>query len=252
MTGPSVLVVAGLDPSGGAGLLADVDAVRAAGGRPCAVCAALTAQGDRGVGGIQPIFGDFVQAQIKALGPMDAAKTGMLGSASAVEALLSLLDLGEIPAPVVDPVVHSSSGHPLIDGAGAELIRRDLLVRSAAVTPNLSEAAWLSGRAVERVDQMEDAARALVDAGCPVVVITGGHLRGELLDVVMLQGASAPRLLVRHRVSGTARGTGCRFASFLAARLALGDDPVDAVEQAGDHVAHHIRLSHGSDRGRRG
>jgi len=241
MTEPQVLVVAGLDPSGGAGLLADVAAVRAAGGRAVAACAALTAQGDRGVSGVQPVSGEFVAAQIAAVGPVDGVKTGMLGSPSAVEALLDLVDRGAIPAPVVDPVVRASSGHALIDATGADRIRRALVPRCAAVTPNLDEAGWLVGRQVESTEQMEDAARMLVDLGCPVVVITGGHLSGELVDIVAVRGEPEPARLVRRRLPGTARGTGCRFSSFFATRLAMGDDPVAAAERAGVHVAHHVR-----------
>ena len=233
-------------------MLADVDAVRAAGGCPFAVCAALTAQGERGVSGVQPIFGDFVAAQIVALGRVDAVKTGMLGTASAVDALVALLDRGELPPPVVDPVVESSSGHALIGRDGAERIRSELVTRAAAVTPNLDEAAWLTGRDVETPDQMEDAARALVDAGWPLAVVTGGHLRDELVDVVMTRAAVAPVRLVRRRVRGSARGTGCRFASFLATRLAVADEPIVAVELAGDFVARHVASSSNAGSGGRG
>jgi len=241
MNEPLVLVVAGLDPSAGSGLIADVDAVRAAGGRPAAVCAALTAQGGRGVQGVLPVFGDFVTAQINALDPANAVKTGMLGTGSAVEALLALLDQGAIPPPVVDPVVESSSGHALLDRAGAERVRTALVPLAAAVTPNLDEAAWLTGREVETPEQMEDAARALTDAGCALAVITGGHLRGDMVDVVMARGSGAPVRLPRQRVPGTARGTGCRFASFLATCLARGDEPVVAAQLAGDYVARHVQ-----------
>ena len=232
-----MLIVAGLDPSGGAGLLADVEAIRAAGGTPLAVCAALTAQGDQGVRAVRPVSGEFVGEQIEALGPVDAFKIGMLGTLSVAGALLRRLD--RLPTPVVDPVVRSTSGHALLDGEGAALLRDEIVPRALAVTPNLAEAAWLTGRVVETVPQMAAAAAALLDAGCRIAVVTGGHLEGPVVDVVATAGTE-PVQIRRERLPGSLRGTGCRFASYLATRLAQGDDPVTAAEAAGRHVARAI------------
>jgi len=235
---PRVLCVGGLDPSGGAGLIADAEAVRAAGGRPGVVCAALTAQGPGGALGVQPVAADFLDAQIRAVGVVDGFKTGMLGTAAVVELIAQQVEDGTLPRPVVDPVVRASSGLELLDASGRDALRRTLLPCAAVVTPNLDEAAWLTGRDVRDVAGMEDAARALLDRGCGAAVITGGHLDGALVDV-LATGADVMRL-ARVRVPGTARGTGCRFAAFLATRLAAGDVMAAAAVAAGLFVAAHV------------
>ncbi len=237
---PRVLAVAGLDPTGGAGLLADVEAVRAAGGLPLVACAALTAQGPAGVTGILPVSEEFLRLQIETLGPVDACKTGMLGAADAAALVADLVGAGVLPRPVVDPVSRSSSGHPLLDDGGAAVLRARLLPAARAVTPNLAEAGALTGMAVDTPAAMEDAARALVDLGVGMAVVTGGHLPGDLVDVGMCAGDSAPWRVARPRVPGTARGTGCRFASALATYLARGDAPREAVAAAGALVARHV------------
>lgn len=238
---PRVLTVAGLDPSGGSGLLADVEAIRYCGAMPVAVCAALTAQGREWISDTMSVPAPFVEAQIQALGPVDGLKTGMLGNRSVVSALVKLLGRGVIPPPVVDPVLQASSGRELLDEEGARVLRDELLPLSLAVTPNLAEASFLTRRKVTSPAEMEDAARVLVDGGTQLVVVTGGHLRGKLVDVAMGPGDSKPWRLERERVPGTARGTGCRFAAALAARLAMGDSPRAAVRTAGDHVADYVR-----------
>lgn len=242
---PVVLTIAGLDPGCGAGLLADVEAIRACGGSPRAVCAALTAQG-REVVGAYAVEPSIVEQQARSVGEVAAAKIGMLGSERVVERVVFLVMQGVIPAPVVDPLRHASTGMMLMENQAAERLRQSLLPRSAAVTPNLDEAAWLTGvEDVLTVAQMEDAARALVDAGVGLAVITGGHLEGALVDVAMAAGDGAPWQLLRRRVAGTARGTGCRFSSALATHLALGADPRTAVERAGEYVASYVAMSLG-------
>ncbi len=239
---PVVLAVAGLDPSAGAGLIADAEAIRAADGRPRTVCAALTAQGPGGSPAVQPVAAAFVEAQLDSVGPSAACKTGMLGTAAVVDVIASRVAAGQLSRPVVDPVVRASSGLELLDAAGREALRGTLLPLAAVVTPNLDEAAWLTGRDVATVVQMEDAARALVDLGCDAAVIKGGHLDGALVDVVLRRGGEVLR--VEHpREPGTARGTGCRFASFLATRLAVGDPLLHAATLAGAFVACHVRDS---------
>jgi len=238
-----VLSVAGLDPSAGAGLLADAEAIRAAGAQPRVACAALTAQGPGGVVGVQAVGPGFLEAQIDAVGNVDVLKTGMLGTAEAVEVIVARIQRGELPRPVVDPVVRASSGLELLDGPGRERLRTALLPLASVVTPNLDEAAWLSGRTVTTVAQMEDAARALVDLGCDAVVVKGGHLAGALVDVALCRDEGLLLRIEQPREPGTARGTGCRFASYLAARLGAGDSLRRAAAAAGAFVALHVRDS---------
>ncbi len=241
---PTVLTIAGLDPGAGAGLIADVEAIRACGGRPRVACAALTAQGSevRGAFAVEP---SLIEQQARSVAPVDGAKTGMLPGERIVERVVFLIVQGVIPAPVVDPVQQASSGMLLIDEQAGKRVRQSLLPRAAAVTPNLAEAAWLTGRDVDTVAQMEDAARALVDAGVGLAVITGGHLDGALIDVGLGPGDDAPWQLLRRRVAGTARGTGCRFSAALATHLARGEEPRAAVERAGEYVASYVALATG-------
>jgi hydroxymethylpyrimidine/phosphomethylpyrimidine kinase len=236
---PAVLAVAGLDPTGGAGLLADAEAIRAAGGVPRVACTALTAQDDMAVRAVEPVGGPFLRQQIAAAGPVAAVKVGMLGTAAVAEALVAAIDEG-LPRPVIDPVLAASAGQHLLDRAGLRVLRTQLLQRAAAITPNLAEATTLTGIQVRDPTTMEDACRALVHAGCGLAVVTGGHLAGGLIDVVLVAGQPRPVRLERTRVPGSARGTGCRFSAYLATRLALGDDPVEAVRAAGEHVAAYV------------
>lgn len=236
---PSVLTVAGLDPTGAAGLLADTEAIRAAGGVPRVACTALTAQTDAEVRAVHPVDGELLHQQIAAAGAVQGVKVGMLGSSAVVQALVEAIDEG-LPRPVLDPVLAASAGKPLLDAGGVALLRSQLVQRCAAITPNLAEAAVLTGLEVTDEAGMADASRALVDAGCGLAVVTGGHLAGALVDLVLVAGESSPVRVLRERAPGSARGTGCRFSAFLATRLAHGDAPLDAVAAAGDFVAGYV------------
>jgi len=240
---PRVLALGGLDPGARAGVLADANAIATAGGRPLTACAALTAQGAEGVDGVFPVPAEFLDLQLNHLLPVDAVKTGVLWSVEVIEWLVARVRGGALPSPVVDPVVRASSGGLLVEPDGVRAMRRHLVRRSRAVTPNLAEAGLLIRRQVETPDQMEDAARALVDAGAALAVITGGHLAGEMVDVGMSRDDAAPWRVPRQRVPGSARGTGCRFAAALATHLALGLDDHEAVIRAGELVADHVRQS---------
>jgi hydroxymethylpyrimidine/phosphomethylpyrimidine kinase len=209
------------------------------------VCAALTAQG-REVMGAYPVEASILEQQTRSVGEVAAAKIGMLGSEAVVERVVFMVINGVIPAPVVDPVRHASTGMMLMENQAGERLKHSLLPRAGAVTPNLDEAAWLTGvEDVLTVAQMEDAARALLDAGVGLAVITGGHLEGALVDVGMAAGDDAPWQLLRRRVQGSARGTGCRFSSALATFLALELEPRAAVERAGEYVASYVAMSAG-------
>lgn len=234
-TPPRVLVVAGLDPSGGAGLLADLEALRAAGARGWAVATALTAQGARGGRGFAPAPEGMLLAQIDALlGGRErprAVKTGMLGSAanaSALAARLALPPLAKVPL-VVDPVLAASSGLPLLDVSGRAAARalEPLLARARLATPNLPELAALTG---EDVGTDEGAIRAARSLPCRAVLVKGGHRAGAPVDL-LVEGRRVTRLTGRRR-PGSARGTGCRLASAIAAHLARGEGLEEAVRGA--------------------
>jgi hydroxymethylpyrimidine/phosphomethylpyrimidine kinase len=231
-----VLVVAGLDPSGGAGLAADLEALREVGCRGLPVAAALTAQGPRGARSFAPVRPALLLAQLDALldgaGPAalpGAVKTGMLGTGANAAALarrISEAPLSRRPL-VVDPVLAASSGLSLLRARDPARALAPLLARATLVTPNLPELAILSGRPVEGDEAAVAAARAL---GCRAVLVKGGHREGAPVDL-LVTAAGVVRLPGRRR-PGKARGTGCRLASAAAGLLARGEGLEDAVRGA--------------------
>lgn len=239
---PTVIVVAGLDPSGGAGLLADADAIRDAGARPLLCASALTIQTTRAVRGWHPVPPEVVAAQVLALaeeeGPIGAVKLGMLGAAALARELATLRSHPSLrdAAWVIDPVIRSSSGAELIEGGAATYAA---LIEDAFVTPNLAEAAALTGGEIAASEEeMARAAEVLLARGARAVLVKGGHLDGEPLDLLVTR---AERVALRgRRRPGTKRGTGCRLASWLAGGLARGLSPVEAAAGAKRFVASYL------------
>ncbi|AKU91936.1 hydroxymethylpyrimidine/phosphomethylpyrimidine kinase [Vulgatibacter incomptus] len=236
-----MLVLAGLDPSGGAGLVADGEAILAAGARPLLCATAITIQTTARVRGWHGIPAEVVTAQALALaeeeGPIRAVKLGMLGSAAPAVARLKEHPLLAGAAWVVDPVLFSSSGAELVEG-GTDAYR-PLLERGPIVTPNAMEAGAFAGLPEPRDEAaLLGCARRLVDGGAAAVLAKGGHLDGEPVDwLVSARGAEPLR---GTRRPGSKRGTGCRLASFLAARLALGEGLFDAARDAKRYVAAYL------------
>ena len=229
MKPPAVLVLAGLDPSGGAGLLADAEAIRAMGARPLCVATALTVQTTRAARSFKLVDAALIAESVRALleeEDVRAIKIGMVGDASNARAIRALLPQG-VPV-VVDPVLAASSGTPLFSGRPRELLE---LARGAVLTPNLAEAeALLEGPAD---------ARTLLARGPAAVLLKGGHLPGPPTDVLALPGNtesfSAGRIPVK------ARGTGCRLASAIAAGLARGMPVREAVIDARRYVREYLQ-----------
>lgn len=230
---PIALTVAGTDSSGGAGVVADVRTFAAHGVWAAVAVTAVTAQNAAGVGGIALIEPALVQAQMRSVADVRAVKTGMLGTAATVEAVADALPACPL---VVDPVIVSTSGTPLLDAAGVDALRRRLLPAAAVVTPNLAEAAALTGGAVGSRREMEQAALALLRLGCRAVLVTGGHLDDGTAADCLLGGAGAPVWLEGTRLAGSAHGTGCVLSAAIAAGLALGDVVEDACRHAKDFV----------------
>ncbi len=231
---PSVLVAAGLDPSGGAGLAADVEALLAVGARALPVATALTVQGPRGALGFEPVAARRVAAQVDGLrgAPVGAVKVGMLGSAANALALARAIEkagFGGAPL-VVDPVLASSSGLSLLldpRGRGPAAILAPLLDRATLATPNLAELELLAGAPLRTDDERVAAARAL---GCEAVLVKGGHRRGPPTDLLVTRAGVVRVEGTRRR--GTARGTGCRLASAVAGLLARGEGLERSVREA--------------------
>jgi hydroxymethylpyrimidine/phosphomethylpyrimidine kinase len=249
---PVVLTIAGSDPSGGAGIQADVKTFATLGVFGAAVVTALTAQNTRGVRGIEAVSPDFVVQQLDAvLDDLDvrAIKTGMLGRAAVVEAVATRLSAGPPIPLVVDPVLVATAGQALAEPPAVETIRRRLLPLAALVTPNLPEAEALTGRRVTTPAEMHDAARALIDLGARAALVKGGHLADAALDV--LHDGTTTHELSAPRAPGTFHGTGCALSAAVAVGLARGATLHDAVAAAKRYVTDAIAGSAARGRGAR-
>ena len=237
---PVCLSVAGLDPSGGAGLLADVLTIRACGGQPAAVATALTVQDSRGAHRFEPAPVTLLRDQLTVLLadlPVAVVKTGMLGQVATVEMLAEVLTTAPDLPLVVDPVLGASAGVSLAQPGLASAIREVLLPRATVVTPNLAEAAALTGGPpITEPAGMRAAAQALTEHGC-TALITGGHLEGVATDLLRLAGGQE-LWFPRGRVPGPdPRGTGCRHSAALATALARGCDLARAAGEAQEYLA---------------
>jgi len=246
-----VLVVAGSDSGGGAGIQADIKTVMALGGYATTAITALTAQDTSGVHGVHPVPPAFVRQQIAlALADIgaDAVKTGMLGDPALIEAVAGALAGAGLPF-VLDPVMVAKGGAPLLDPGAVATLKRRLLPLATLITPNVPEAAVLCGRAIESVDDMRRAAEALLTLGSPAVLLKGGHLEGpEVTDLLATADGTVaftrPRLATRHT-----HGTGCTFASAIATGLAQGMALHASVARARDYVQAAIASAPGLGRG---
>lgn len=244
------LTIAGSDPSGGAGLQADLKTFHQHRVYGASVVTLLTVQNTQTVKDVLVLEPAFVLAQLEAVVtdlPPGAAKTGALGSVGVVEALADRGASLSFPL-VVDPVMISKHGAKLMDDAAASALAKRLLPCAFLVTPNLPEASALSGRIVQDLAGMEDAARAIGDLGVKNVLVKGGHLEGQAVDVLWSQGRihhfTSERLATPHT-----HGTGCVYSAAVTARLALGDELPVAVQRAKQFVTEAIRTHPGLGHG---
>ena len=239
---PTVLIIAGSDPSAGAGSQQDLKVATLMGTYGLTVLTAITVQNSRGVQRLEPVAPDLVAAQLQAILadiPVKAIKIGMLATAAIVREVAAAVR--EVPAPVVvDPVLAASDGTPLLEEAGRRVLQEELLPLATVVTPNLAEAGLLTGRQVVDVAGMQDAAMALRQLGPQAVLIKGGHLAGPPVDV-LAYGPQCYELPGERWDSTHTHGTGCTLATALAAGLAQGWSLPEAVQQARELVAEAIR-----------
>ena len=249
----TALTIAGSDPSGGAGIQADLKTFSTLKVYGMSVIAALTAQNTVGVVNSLDVPAAFVAEQLDAvlsdIRPM-AVKTGMLGQADVVDVVSSRLRKYAVGNLVVDPVVYSTSGSALLKDGALDVLRRQLLPLALVVTPNLVEAQLLTGRAIQTVGDMEEAALDIHGLGAKHVLIKGGHLEGAPTDV-FFDGDQFERL-ERDRINtADTHGTGCVLAAALTAYLARGESVKSAVHLSKDFVTTAIRnsLRVGSGRG---
>jgi len=240
------LTIAGSDPSGGAGIQADLKTFHQHGVYGEAVITLITVQNTRTVSRVEVLDPGLVADQIRAVVsdiPPRAAKTGALGSATVIEAVAREAASFCFPL-VVDPVMISKHGAALT-AADAQVALRELLIpRATLLTPNLHEAAALTGFEVFDVAGMRRAAESLLALGCRAVLVKGGHLEGEAVDVLFdgreFREFPAPRIVTRHT-----HGTGCSYSAAITANLAKGLELVEAVAAARAWIAEAIRTNPG-------
>jgi hydroxymethylpyrimidine/phosphomethylpyrimidine kinase len=246
------LTIAGSDSSGGAGVQADLKTFAALDVYGTSAITAVTAQNTLGVIAVQALVADFVTAQIEAVaGDIDlqATKIGMLANAAIVEAVTAAIDELDLSSVVVDPVLVATSGDPLLDEDGVQVMRSELFPRALVVTPNLPEAEILSGYQIRSMEDIQEAARRIHDLGPTAVIITGGHGQGDVVVDVLYDGDRFLEFRTERLPSQHVHGTGCAFASAVAAYLALGFALDHAVERAQRYVAGAIRHAFSVGRG---
>lgn len=237
-TPPIVLSIAGYDPSSGAGVTADIKTAAAHGCYAVTCITAVTIQSTMGVRRVEGVRGETVTEILAELATdleMAAVRIGMLGSGPVAKAVAAFLEHRKPRNVVLDPVLRSSSGSELLDPAGMEVLRNRLLTVADVVTPNIDEAAALTGIEVADLVGMRSAAARLQEMGARAVVVTGGHLR-EPVDLLCYGGMEREYPGARIQSQST-HGTGCAFATAIACRLALGESLTEAVGLAKRYVA---------------
>ena len=257
MSAPIAVTIAGSDSSGGAGIEADLKTFSALGVYGAAIITALTAQNTKGVFGIHDVPADFIAAQINAVFTdldVGAVKIGMLGNAAVIDVVTAALDRYRPRNVVLDPVMVASSGERLLRAEAAGRLR-ELISRARVLTPNLPEAAALLDAPPARDEgEMRAQAESLLKLGAGAVLIKGGHGSGpESVDLLVEPGGSCLRLAARRVATKNTHGTGCTFASAIAAGLAKGLPLEQAAREAKTYVSAAIaaadRLGVGSGRG---
>jgi hydroxymethylpyrimidine/phosphomethylpyrimidine kinase len=243
---PVALTIAGSDSGGGAGIQADLKTFQAFGVFGTTAITAITVQNTLGVSAVHPVPLDIVRGQIAAVATdlrPAAFKTGMLATRALVGVVAAAIREHGLPHYVLDPVMVATSGDRLLDEDAAGAVASDLVSLAALVTPNLDEAAILTGADVDDVDGMRRAARKLVEMGAAAALVKGGHLRaGELVDV-LFDGREVREYRRRRLDTRSTHGTGCTLSAAVAAGLARGRPLTVAVEHGLDYVHRAIALA---------
>jgi hydroxymethylpyrimidine/phosphomethylpyrimidine kinase len=259
---PVVLTIAGFDPSSGAGVTADIKTIAAHGCYGVACITAMTVQSTAGVRRVEVVGPDLVTETLQELAsdiPIAAVHIGMLGSAKVVKAVAEFLGQrlgkaglsGKLPNVVLDPILKSSSGADLLDGPGTRVLIEKLIPLADVITPNVDEAALLTGLKVTDLDEMRAAAAKLHQMGSAAVVITGGHLEKaiDLLSFTTKSGVEEEVFKAERQRSNSTHGTGCAFATAMACHLALDRGLAEAALLAKTYVTAAIAAGHPLGRG---
>jgi len=237
----ATLVIGGFDPSGGAGVTADLEVLRALQEPPLAVITAVTAQNRTSFVKYEPVGPDLIRAQIEtvlAQHEVRACKVGMIGSIDCCAVLLSIMKQHPKILWVIDPVLSSTSGGVLLEQNAQDILLQELFPRSALVTPNVDETNALFGACVRSAQDLEDFATNATSNGRPPLLLKGGHLSGLPVDVLAYEGV-VTRFESQER-HPNARGTGCRLATAIAVHLARGLGLHDSIRKARAYVTDYL------------
>src|ERR1700731_4449082 len=255
---PVVLAIAGFDPSSGAGITADIKTIAAHGCYGIACITALTVQSTAGVRRVVPVNPGVIADTLEELAtdiPIAAFHIGMLATARVAKAVAEFLNgrsgKSKLPNVVLDPILKSSSGADLLDAAGIKILLEQLIPLADVITPNVDEAAGLTGLPVTNLDEMKAAAAKLHQMGSPAVVVTGGHLDKaiDLLSFTTKNGVEEEVFKAERQRSNSTHGTGCAFATALACHLALDRGIAEATLLAKTYVTAAIAAGHPLGRG---
>ena len=250
-----VLTIAGLDPSGGAGIVADIKTIAAFGCFPAAALTSITFQNTTGVFGAEHQSAATLRSQVQPIVQdltVAAAKTGMLPTAEIVTEVARLFAEENLPAPVVDPVVVATSGDVLIDEEAFQILKTKLFPLARVVTPNIPEAEKLTGLSIESELDMRHAAQAIQMLGARAVLVKGGHRKmgGDALDLLLNEEGSFLQFRSEYLDVGEIHGSGCTLSAAIAAGLAKGLVLEEAVAAAKKYVTDAItsspRIGHGA------
>lgn len=245
-----VLTIAGSDPSGGAGIQADLKTFSAFGVYGITVLTSITAQNTKGVQGIYDLPSDFVALQLESvlndIGA-DAAKTGMLSTAEVIQVTCEAIRKFQIPNLVVDPVMKSHTGQRLLKEEAVRILKEELIPLATVVTPNIPEAEALSGIRIKSSVEMKEAAKEIYRLGAGSVLVKGGHLEDGAVDI-LYDGREFTEFRTERIAGGGVHGTGCVYSAAIAAGLAQGKSLSKSIEEAKDFVTRAIKeaLSLGS------
>jgi hydroxymethylpyrimidine/phosphomethylpyrimidine kinase len=229
-----ILTIAGSDSGGGAGIQADLKAITVLGGYGMSVLTALTAQNTMGVRAVHEVPASFVEEQIDAVLSdigADAIKTGMLANAEIIKVVVRKIKQYRMKKVVVDPVMVAKGGASLLRKEAEETLIRDLIPLALLVTPNLHEASVLTGLKIKSIEEMKRAARSIFEMGPRYVVVKGGHLKGEAIDL-LFDGRNFVEIRAPRIETKSTHGTGCTFASAITTLIARGDSVPEAVRKA--------------------
>ena len=252
---PVVLTIAGLDPSGGAGIVADIKTIAALGCFPAAALTSITFQNTTGVFGAEHQTAATLRAQVEPIVQdlsVAAVKTGMLPTAEIVAEVARLFAEGNLPAPVVDPVVVATSGDVLIDDEAFQILKTKLFRLARIVTPNIPEAEKLAGFSITSQADMQRAAETIQSLGARAVLVKGGHraTAGQALDVLLSEDGRLSEFRSEYLDVGDVHGSGCTLSAAIAAGLAKGLNLEEAVGAAKKYVTDAIKsapqIGHGA------